>query len=59
MGFALLVGQYRQLMPIDAIPKRQPEEHDATANTIERSPPEATHRFDHRVLDFADDLGWP
>ena len=26
---------------------------------IERSPPEATHRFEHRVLDFAEDLGWP
>jgi hypothetical protein len=59
IGLAFLVGQCRRLWSVDPIMGRQPSEHDPTADAIESSPPEATHRFEHRVLDFADDLGWP
>jgi hypothetical protein len=43
---------------MDALEYRQPQEHNAIADAIERSAKEPTNYFERPVLDFADDLGW-
>jgi hypothetical protein len=58
IGLAFQVGGGGRFWSEDAVVDRQPHEHDAIADAIERAPPEATARFDHRVSDFADDLVW-
>jgi hypothetical protein len=58
IALAFQVGGCGWLWSADAVVDRQPYEHDATADAIKRSPQETTHRFEHRVADFADDFGW-
>ena len=44
--------------PIDAVVDGQPFEHDAIAEAIERSPPEARDCSERRVLHLPDDFWW-
>ena len=57
IGLAFQVGGREGLGSVDAVLDRQPNEHDAIADAIERSPPETTERFEHWVPDFTDDFG--
>jgi hypothetical protein len=50
IGLALQVGGCGRLGPGDAVVDRQPNQHNAIADVIGRSPPQTTHRFEHRVL---------
>src|SRR5215469_9206483 len=50
IGLALNVGGCRRFRSMDAVEDPQPYEHKETADTIERSPPKTTHRFEHRVV---------
>lgn len=58
IDLALDVRGGRWLSAVDAVVDRQPDEHKAIADAIERSPTETTRRFKHWVRDFADDLRW-
>jgi hypothetical protein len=57
IGLAFQVGRCGWFRPEDAVVDRQPNEHNAIADAIERSPPETTDCFEDRVRDFADDFG--
>jgi hypothetical protein len=54
---AFQVGGCGRLGSEDAILDRQPHEHNAIEEAVERPPPETTDRFEHLVRDFADDFG--
>jgi hypothetical protein len=58
IGLSFQVGGCVWRWSEDAIVDRQPNEHNAIADAIERSPPETTDCVEHRVRDFADDLRW-
>jgi hypothetical protein len=58
VGLALKVGECGLLRSMYAVEDRQPQEHEETADAIERSPPETTHRFEDRVVHLPDNLGW-
>jgi hypothetical protein len=58
IGLAFQVGGGGRFWSEDAVMDRQPYEHDAIADAIERPPPETTHRFELRVVDLPNDLGW-
>jgi hypothetical protein len=58
IGLAFQVGWCRRFRPVDAVVDREPNEPRATADAIERSPPETTHGFGHRDGDPPDDLAW-
>ena len=53
VGLTLKVSGCGRFRPMDAVEYRQPQEHNAIADAIERSAKEPTNYFD-----FADDLGW-
>ena len=57
IGLALQVGGCHWLRPADTVIDRQSHQDEATADPIERSPPETTERFEHWVPDFTDDFG--
>jgi hypothetical protein len=58
VGLTLKVSGCGRFRPMDAVEYRQPQEHNAIADAIERSAKEPTNYFERPVLDFADDLGW-
>jgi len=58
IALAFQVGGCGWLRPAFAVEDRQPYEHNAVADAIERSPPETPDRFERRVLHLPDDPRW-
>jgi hypothetical protein len=57
IGLVLQVGGYRRFWSVDSVANRQPNEPNAIADPIERSPPETTDCFKRPFLDLPDDFG--
>jgi hypothetical protein len=54
VGLTLKVSGRGRFRPMDAVEYRQPQEHNAIADAIERSAKEPTNYFERPVLGFAD-----
>jgi hypothetical protein len=59
IGLALQVGGCERFWSVYAVIDRQPHDHEQIADAIQRTPSETTRRFEHRVIDLANDLGFP